>query len=255
MDRLHGSIICTWLRTLIMAVTFFIGLDHPSQAKYFGRCMISVNSIRDRKSYFPVGRWIMDSGAFTEISNYGEYRHHPEEYAKQIRRWSLCGKMLSAVTQDYMCEPFILEKTGLDIAVHQRLTISRYDAIVHLVRGASYIMPVLQGFSGDEYVKHLKDYGSRITHGAWVGVGSVCKRNSKPAEVLSILKAIKCVRPDLMLHGFGLKKTSLRDKLICSVLYSSDSMAWSFSARKHGKNSHSLTHAKKWLEETAHHAF
>ena len=37
--------------------------------------MVSVNTLRKRKSDFLVEDWILDSGAFTEISKYGYYRH------------------------------------------------------------------------------------------------------------------------------------------------------------------------------------
>jgi hypothetical protein len=42
--------------------------------------------------------------------------------------------------------------------------------------------------------------------------------------------AIKNERPDLRLHGFGLKTTALADPLVRSMLWSADSMAWSFAA-------------------------
>jgi hypothetical protein len=79
---------------------------------------------------FVVGDWIMDSGAFTEISKHGRYRHSVAEYAAEMRHWRGCGNLLAAVAQDYMCEPFIVAKTGLSVAEHQRLTIERYDALI-----------------------------------------------------------------------------------------------------------------------------
>ena len=49
-------------------VQFFIGLDHPANAWPFLRCMISANTLRNRKGPFRVNQWILDSGAFTELS-------------------------------------------------------------------------------------------------------------------------------------------------------------------------------------------
>ncbi len=59
----------------------------------------------------------MDSGAFTEISTHGLYRHDVTEYAAEIRRWATngSGRLLTAVSQDWMCEPFIVVKTGLSV--------------------------------------------------------------------------------------------------------------------------------------------
>jgi hypothetical protein len=41
-------------------------------------------------------------------------------------------------------------------------------------------------------------------------------------------------RPDLQLHGFGIKFHALQSPTVRQLLYSSDSMAWSFAGRKHG---------------------
>ncbi len=224
---------------------FFVGLHQPSDASRFDAAFVSVNRIRNRKSDFAVGDWIMDSGAFTEIATYGHYRHGVEEYAEQIRRWKNCGNMIAAVSQDYMCEPWMLEKTGLTVADHQRLTIERYDALLACDTGA-YIMPVLQGYAASDYVAHIRAYGDRLAFGAYVGVGSVCKRNGNPAAILRVLDAIKAERPDLRLHGFGLKTTALNCAPIIAQLYSADSMAWSFAARKAGGNPNDWREAKRF---------
>lgn len=226
---------------------FYIGLHQPSDAAYFPRCMISVNRLRRRRGPFCVGEWIMDSGAFTELKLHGRYREVPEEYAKRVRRWWSNGRLAAAVSQDYMCEPFILDKTGLSVETHQRLTIDRYDALHALCYPMVYIMPVLQGFEPAEYVRHLVDYGPRLADGAWVGVGSVCKRNERPEEVLAVMGAIKAKRPDLKLHGFGLKLTALKDERIRLLLHSADSMAWSFSARKQGRSGNRRSEARRFL--------
>lgn len=227
-------------------MTFYVGLDDVHHARHFNHAFISVNRLRDRKSDFQVNNWIMDSGAFTEITTHGRYRSEPEEYARQIDRWRKCGNMECAVSQDYMCEPFVLEITGLTGAEHQRLTIERYDRL----RAATDapLMPVLQGFKPEEYRSHLRDYGIRITDGMRVGVGSVCKRNSHPAVIEHILRGIKADRPDIRLHGFGLKLTALHRPAIRNLLFSADSMAWSFNARKNGRNAHDWREAANYRD-------
>jgi hypothetical protein len=227
---------------------FFTGLHQPSDARHFDAAFISVNRLRKRKSGFVVGDWIMDSGAFTEISTHGHYRHGVEEYASQIKRWSTNGNLIGAVAQDYMCEPFIVEKTGLSVPIHQQLTIERYDALLKEDVGGVQIFPVLQGYSPQDYVNHVRMYGDRLKHGQWVGVGSVCKRNGDTRAVSAVLLAIKGERPDLRLHGFGLKTTALADPLIRSLLESADSMAWSFSARIAGRDGNDWREAKAWTE-------
>ena len=109
----------------------------------------------------------------------------PETYAAEIQHWGKFGNLKIAVTQDYMCEPAALESTGLSIPEHQRLTIERYDQLHHLLAETDIpLMPVIQGQSPEDYHVHTLAYGARIKPGAWVGVGSVCKRTASPMKWL-----------------------------------------------------------------------
>jgi hypothetical protein len=190
--------------------------------------MVSINALERRNGSFQyLGKWILDSGAFTEISSHGKYRHSVEDYHKKICKYASKGELLIAVSQDWMCEPFIIERTGLSTAEHQQLTIERYKALLAL-KPIVPVMPVIQGYTVSDYVKHLADYGDLLQQGQWVGVGSVCKRNSSPDEVHEILRTIKLIRPDLKLHGFGLKMLALERPAIRDMLYSTDSMAWHY---------------------------
>lgn len=190
----------------------------------------------------------MDSGAFTEVARHGGYREGVAAYAEQVARWRRCGELVAAVSQDWMCEPFVVERTGKSVPEHQELTIERYDDLRALVT-ETYIMPVLQGYKPEEYASHVRSYGRRLGHGAWVGVGSVCKRNGDPDAITNVLLAIKGERHDLRLHGFGVKLTSLRDPRVRGLLHSSDSMAWSFAARREGRNANDWREAEDYCQE------
>jgi hypothetical protein len=227
-------------------MNFFTGLHQPSDAQHFERAFVSVNRLRDRKFPFAVRDWIMDSGAFTEILKYGGYRHDVSDYAAQIKRWASNGNLLAAVAQDYMCEEHMLAITGLTIPEHQRLTVERYDALRACDTGGVYIMPVLQGYAPSDYVRHIEMYGDRLEHGAWVGVGSVCKRNGDPRAIEAVLLAIKNRRSDLRLHGFGLKSTALSSWVVTELLHTADSMAWSYAARREGRNANDWREAAAW---------
>jgi hypothetical protein len=230
-------------------VRFFCGLHQPSDARHFDAVFISVNRLRGRKGPFAVGDWIMDSGAFTEVSTHGGYRHSVADYAAEIRRWAGNGRLLAAVSQDWMCEPWIVERTGLSVLRHQELTIERYDALLAEDVAGVYILPVVQGYEPEDYVRHLRMYGDRLAVGAWVGVGSVCKRNSQPWTIEWVLRAIARERPDLRLHGFGLKATALKSMAVFDLLATADSMAWSFHARKQGRNANDWREAKRWMHD------
>lgn len=224
---------------------FFVGLHHPNHCEHFDRAFVSVHVIANRKSGFPAREWIMDSGAFTTINKYGGYPEPVQQYAEKIKRWSNNGKLLAACAQDYMCEESALSKTGLTIPDHQRLTIERYDELMKC-KPPVYILPVLQGFAPIDYQNHLRTYGKRIKDGAWVGVGSICKRNSDPAEIVRVLYAVRRLRPDLRLHGFGLKASALNSPAIVDALHTADSMAWSYEARMRGYNANSWHYAKQF---------
>ncbi len=230
---------------------FFTGLHQPSDAQHFDASFVSVHRLKSRKSAFRVTDWIMDSGAFTTILQHGGYPEPVEVYAAQVKHWAGNGNLLAAVAQDYMCEPVMLGLTGKTIAEHQQLTIERYDTLVGCDVGGVTIIPVLQGYAPSDYVAHIEQYGDRLVPGMWVGVGSVCKRNGDPRAIEAVLLAIKGERPDLLLHGFGLKTTALSSGLVTSLLHTADSMAWSYAARKQGRNANDWREAVRWAEAIA----
>lgn len=229
---------------------FYVGMHHPHDAWRVQRAMVSVKRLYDRRGSFtpPPAGWMLDSGAFTELQQHGHYRHPVEHYARAVVRWWYVGRMLSATAQDYMCEPFILARTGLDIATHQRLTVERYRALRALVPRSIHVMPVLQGFTPAEYVACLHRYGDDLTPGMWVGLGSVCKRQGSPGLIYEVQRAVLGERPDLRLHGFGVKTTSLGDARVRDLFHSADSMAWSFAARRTGRDANGPTEAIKFEE-------
>jgi len=226
---------------------FYTGIFDIPQMVSFDHAFLSANRLRRRKSDFPANNWIMDSGAFTEISMFGHYRHPVSEHADLINRWAVCGNMELAVAQDYMCEPFILAKTGMTVLDHQRLTIERYDELLALTDQP--IMPVLQGFWPMEYLRHIDLYGGRLKPGMRVGIGSVCKRNGTPKAIVDVIWALKAEAPELLYHGFSVKYTALLNAYIHDALYSADSMAWSFAARKQGRDGNSVIEALEYTEK------
>lgn len=230
---------------------FYVGLHIPAHGRQFRRCMVSVNRLRNRKSDFAANDWILDSGAFTEISRHGRFRTPVDLYADQVERWSRCGRMLAAVAQDYMCEPFVLARTGHTAEDHQLLTIERYRELrAHAPN--TFIMPVLQGWHPQDYARHVRAYGLLLKPGMWVGVGSVCRRNTKPEVIEAILLAIYRVRPDLRLHAFGLKATALSRGLVRKLLASADSMAWSREARFRGRSPNDPVEAHRFVYQIEH---
>ncbi len=191
----------------------------------FPRTLISVNRLKNRKSPFQVQDWILDSGSFTALERYGKHLS-VRQYAKIIDRFSTCGNLQAAVTQDYICKSKILNKLNLTVTQCQELTIHRYHQLQKLVERV-YIMPVLQGIKPKDYVRHIILYEQRLSFEAWVGVGNLNSRDNQ--TIAAILLAIKEIRPDFQLHGFGIKKKNLKNELIRQLLYSADSAVGCFA--------------------------
>jgi hypothetical protein len=236
---------------------FFVGLHHPADARRFARSFISVNQLRSRRSTFPANDWILDCGAFTEVDRRGPLAWSGgavARYADEIGRWArlASGNLLAAVAPDLMCEPEMIRKVGIgqqSARVHAGITIHQYLLVMEHFGWSPpcYVMPVLQGYTPSDYVWCIGQYGTSLKSGMWVGVGSVCKRNANPAAIEAVLLAIHEVRPDLKLHGFGVKLTALSSAVVRDHLYSSDSMAWSYHARKNGRSGNDPREAERYV--------
>ena len=227
----------------------YTGTHIPAHAHALPRAMISINRLQNRVGDFAANHWVLDSGAFTRLSH---HRPHlpPQAYADQAARWASCGTLDAVVTQDYMCEPHIIALTGLSVPIHQDLTTTNY-LILRQLLPQLYVMPVIQGFHPQDYAEHTAHLSPYLPPSAWTGVGSLCKRQGTPARISAILSAITSVRPDLRLHGFGVKTTALRQADIWHRLHSTDSAAWSYAARRRGnpKDRNSLKACLAWTHQ------
>lgn len=194
-------------------------------------------------------RWCLDSGAFTELSMHGKYVTSPAEYAEAVARYSNeVNGMVWAAPQDWMCEPFMLTRTGLTVLDHQWRTIESYLKL----RDHAPIIPVLQGWTINDYVAHVHMYaesGVDLARVPVVGLGSVCRRQAT-AEIGGIARELHSY--GLRLHGFGVKTLGL--VRYGEYLVSADSMAWSQQARRepplpghtHGNCANCITYAHRW---------
>lgn len=175
------------------------------------------------------GPWALDSGGFTELNLQHGWVTTEKQYLRDVRRFKdEIGNMLWASPQDWMCEPWMNEKTGLSVAEHQRLTVENF---INLRSQEETIIPVLQGWERDEYLRHVEMYAN---HGVdlfaepIVGLGSVCRRQGMN-EARDIVWSLSSL--GLKLHGYGFKMGGLKN-FGFDLLTSADSMAWSFTARR-----------------------
>ncbi len=124
----------------------------------------------------------------------------------------------------------MVAKTGLSVLDHQRRTIDNYLHLTQLAPEINFI-PVLQGYEPADYLRCIGAYqqaGVDLLAAPLVGVGSVCRR-TRVAEVEAVFVTIAGAGLSA-LHGFGIKIKGLAR--VADYLQSSDSMAWSYHARR-----------------------
>jgi hypothetical protein len=213
--------------------------------------------------------WALDSGGFSELSLFGEWRTSPQAYVDAVQRYDTeIGLLGWATPQDWMAEPFMLAKTGLTVEDHQRRTVANFIELRSLWQATDpddellsapefcVFMPVLQGWQLADYLRcadMYADAGINLSHHPVVGVGSVCRRQATD-EIGEIFEALSSL--DIAMHGFGVKKAGI--ERYGHLLETADSMAWSFDARRsprlpdcsgHLNCANCLTYALRWRAE------
>ena len=214
-----------------MFETFYLGGHHSGWLATAGVPLFISHSELGRRKKLPraIARWALDSMGFTQLSTHGKWTIPPEDYAIAAQRYQReIGMLDFASIQDWMCEPFITEKTGLTVEEHQRRSVASWLQLRELAPEVPWL-PVLQGWSPGEYLDHVAMYDAadRSWRNGMVGVGSVCRRQATSSG-LRVFQAL--ADQGLRLHGFGLKTLGLLGG-IDEIVTSSDSMAWSAHAR------------------------
>lgn len=223
---------------------FYLGTDKPAwlaRPEFAGVPLFVSYSRLGKRKALPraVCPWGLDSSGFSALRGGG---YAPAaRYAADVRRYrDEIGGLEWAAVQDWMCEPDLLAKTGLGVAGHQRRTVESYRELTALAPDLPWA-PVLQGWGADDYHRHADAYASagvELARLPVVGLGSVCRRQGMAGAAV-IVKSLYA-RGLRNVHGFGFKLTGLVSKglRLCRYLAGSDSMAWSFRARKawrHGR--------------------
>lgn len=199
-------------------------------------------------------RWALDSGGFTELAMYGGWRTSVTQFVDQVRRiHAEVGMMDWAAPQDWMCEPEMLQKTGLTVRDHQRRTLENLVILGALAPEIPWI-PVLQGYQLSDYLRHVGDYaraGIDLREEPTVGVGTLCRRSGS-GEAAAILHELAGL--GLRLHAFGVKTRGL--VAAADWIVSADSMGWSYDARRapplagcrHRSCQNCPYYARRWYE-------
>jgi hypothetical protein len=215
-------------------VRFFLGTHQPHWLRIGVPLFVSDRRLRRYRSLpRATAPWALDSGGFTELSQYGTWDTGPTPatYVARVRRYrDEIGHLVWAAPQDWMCEPSILAMTGLTVAEHQTRTVDNYLLLRELAPDLP-IVPVVQGWTPGDYLRCADLYtacGVDLSASPIVGVGSVCRRQStvQVGDILTSLHQAGITR----LHGFGFKTLGLARW--GHLLTSADSLSWSAQARR-----------------------
>lgn len=241
---------------------FYLGADSPSwlwsdrPARW--PWFVSHRRLSRYKTLRPsTADWALDSGGFTELNLFGEWRTPSTEYVDAVRRYrDEVGRLRWAAPQDWMCEPSVLARTGLTVAEHQRRTVENYLTLRTLDADLPFV-PVLQGWTHDDYLRHADAYdqaGIDLAAVDLVGMGTFCRRGTL-AVVGDLVTELHAA--GLRMHGFGLKRDGI--SRYGWALASADSLAWSFAGRMETKpgrplpcgrqhRAKSCAHCRDWAE-------
>jgi hypothetical protein len=221
---------------------------------------VSRRRLADRRTLpRAVAPWALDSGGFTELNLHGRWTLNPLRYVAEVRRFrDEIGQLAWAAPMDWMCEPDVLAKTGLDEDEHQRRTVENFCTLRALAPDLP-IIPVLQGWCVGSHTRCVGMYkraGIDLRREPIVGVGTVCRRQgtlSISAEIVSL------ARMGLRLHVFGFKTRGLLSGAgtpfaMVDHVASADSLAWSFDGRRapplpghtHKNCANCLEYALRW---------
>jgi len=243
---------------------FYLGTHEPSWLGRVRNVPLFVSHrrlVRQKTWTRATTPWALDSGGFTELNMHGRWTVGVDEYVEAVSRYDEeIGHLEWASPQDWMCEDFVLEKTGLTVRDYQEKTV---QSVLDLRPKGPYLgfAPVLQGQTIEDYLFCIElyiDAGIDLWAEPVVGVGSVCRRQAT-TEILALVSELSSL--ELELHGFGVKTQGL--KQYGPMLTSADSMAWSFRARmlaqhqgftmpgcRHKACNNCLVYALHWRERT-----
>lgn len=196
----------------------------------------------------------LDSGGFVSAVRYRDFRWSVEAYYDLVAAhpWDWHASM------DYCCEPEIADDRPTRL-LRMAATVGAYRLCCREAahRGLPAPMPVIQGWTADEYLMCL-DWLALPEDTPLIGVGSVCRRHLHgPDGLLAVVSAIDSALPSsTRLHLFGVKSQALQVLSKSSRVASVDSMAWDAQARAERRTGRSaafrIGHMDRWTTRQAH---
>jgi len=175
-----------------------------------------------KKRIWPWVDWALDSGGFVALNRWGDFPFSPDRYLELV---SNLGPEWAA-SMDYPCEPDIARGTKLSVNDRIEATV---EYAVYLCQRDKRIVPVLQGYTAEEYQRCWNLLSSKMSVER-LAIGSVCKRQSK-AEISTLCWHLRQFLPSIPIHGFGVKLRALEWPEVWELFTSIDTNSWEFHRR------------------------
>lgn len=169
------------------------------------------------------GRRWLDCGGYTMLNKHGDYPFSIDNYLNLVAHL----RPNYYATMDYPCEPDISRNLGL-MTNEQRIEATVDNAKKTLARatlvGSGQVVPIIQGYTLDEYCHCLDLHQAARTIRPYMAVGSMCRRiddDELERLIIGIRQHSYSIGVE-RLHFFGLKLTPKLDDL-SQYIYSRDS--------------------------------
>jgi len=164
----------------------------------------------------------LDSGGYQAFTRFSGYPFTVEQYARYVDRI----KPTFVATMDYPCEKELTlldsRKERIKETVNNAVELADLEEIIGF---DAQIVPVIQGYSGQEYIHCIDLYNEVGLPLDYIAVGSLCKRKNMK-EIRDVLLAIKYVLPKSKIHAFGLSLSAIKDFAVVQSINSFDTQAW-----------------------------
>jgi len=177
------------------------------------------DSLRVSEPY--AGRYVLDSGGYTAMDEFGgEFPWTVAEYHEWARAMYDAHPFEWVAPMDLACE----ESFDEEISVAERVDRTIENTLALLDHDPAYpVLPVLQGRTVEEWLScydRLRDHG---VDPDYAGVGTLCRQTSG-GRIKDIIRALR-TRTDIeAFHGFGVKATAFTSG---AQFETADSQAWS----------------------------
>lgn len=172
----------------------------------------------------------VDCGGYHHMMNgAGEYDDSDEDYLVYL----LKHRPHLYALRDYPCEPDLLEQLGRSVSDQQRRTLEHHVDLYNEVQGFPDLedsaVSVVQGWTREQYLRHLDQLRDHGVLTDYVAIGSVCRRGYDE-DIAEVVLAVRDALPSkCKLHAFGVKGSVLRFEEVVEALDSVDSAAYDWS--------------------------